>query len=282
MAATTLLQRDAMAVVDYRCDAAPGERPFAELHRAFSLSYVRKGSFGCRSRGRAFELVAGSVLVGHPGDEYMCTHDHACGDECLSFQFTPALADAVGDRSETWRAGALPPLPELMVLGELAQAAAGGRSDVGVDEVGLLLATRFLELVSGEKRRPPAAQPRDRRRAIEAALWIDAHAHDAIDLESAAGEAGLSPFHFLRLFTRILGVTPHQYLVRARLRRAARLLAEDERPITDVAYDVGFGDLSNFVRTFHRAARVSPRDFRRLARGNSKILQERGAALGLA
>jgi AraC-like DNA-binding protein len=131
-------------------------------------------------------------------------------------------------------------------------------------------------------RRAPAAQPRDRRRAVDAALWIDARAHEAIDLESAAGEAGLSPFHFLRLFTRVLGVTPHQYLVRARLRRAARLLAEDERSITDVAYDVGFGDLSNFVRTFHRAARVSPRDFRRLAQGNSKILQERGAALGLA
>ena len=282
MAATTLLQRDAMAVVDYRCDAAPGERPFTESHRAFTLSYVRKGSFGCESAGRSFELVAGSLLVGHPGDEYMCTHDHVCGDECLSFQLTPALAETLGDRSAAWRAGAVPPLPELMVLGELAQAAADGRSDVGLDEIGLLLAARFLELVSGETRRAPAARPRDRRRAVDAALWIDAQAHESIDLDSAAAEAGLSPFHFLRLFTRVLGVTPHQYLVRARLRRAARLLAEDERPITDVAYDVGFGDLSNFVRTFRRAARVSPRDFRRLARKNSKILQERGAALGLA
>jgi AraC family transcriptional regulator len=272
-----------MAVVDYRCEAAPGERPFTESHRTFTLSYVRKGSFGCESGGRSFELVAGSLLIGHPGDEYMCTHDHVCGDECLSFQFTPAVADALGGRPEAWRAGAAPPLPELMVLGELAQAAADGSSDVGVDEVGLLLAARFLALALGERRRAPAPQPHDRRRAVEAALWIDAQAHEAIDLESAAAEAGLSPFHFLRLFTRVLGVTPHQYLVRARLRRAARLLAEDERPITDVAYDVGFGDLSNFVRTFHRAARVSPRDFRRLARKkNSKILQERGAALGLA
>ena len=282
MVATTLLQRDAMAVIDYRCDAAPDERPFTESHRAFSLSYVRKGSFGCESRGRSFELVAGSLLVGHPGDEYMCTHDHVCGDECLSFQFTPALVDAMGDRPEAWRAGATPPLPELMVLGELGQAVADGQSDVGLDEVGLLLAARFLELVSGDKRRAPAARQRDRRRAVEAALWIDAQAHEAIDLESAAAEAGLSPFHFLRLFTRVLGVTPHQYLVRARLRRAARLLAEEERPITDIAYDVGFGDLSNFVRTFHRAARLSPRDFRRLARKNSKILQEQGLALGLA
>lgn len=271
-----------MAVVDYRCEAAPGERPFTESHRAFSLSYVRKGSFGCESAGRSFDLVAGSLLVGHPGDEYMCTHDHVCGDECLSFQFTPAVADALGGRPEAWRAGATPPLPGLMVLGELAQAAADGNSDVGVDEVGLLLAARFLELASGETRRAPVAQARDRRRAVEVALWIDEQAHEAIDLESAATEAGLSPFHFLRLFTRVLGVTPHQYLVRARLRRAARLLAEDERPITDVAYDVGFGDLSNFVRTFHRAAHLSPRDFRRLARKNSKILQERGTALGLA
>jgi AraC-like DNA-binding protein len=70
-------------------------------------------------------------------------------------------------------------------------------------------------------------------------------------------------------------VTPHQYLVRARLRRAARLLADAERPITDIAYDVGFGDLSNFVRTFHRAAGVSPRGFRKASRGDRKIFQER-------
>src|SRR5205807_1005854 len=106
------------------------------------------------------------------------------------------------------------------------------------------------------------------------------NAHEAIDLESAASEFGLSPFHFLRLFANVLGVTPHQYLVRARLRHAARLLADDARSITDIALDVGFADLSNFVRTFHRAAGVSPRGFRQAARGDRKILQERlGAAL---
>src|SRR5216684_8108837 len=281
MAAKTLLQRDAIAVIDYRCSAAPGDKPFVEQYRCHSISYVRKGSFGCQSRGKSYELVAGSILVGHPGDEYLCTHDHVCGDECLSFFLTPELVEAIGDRPEIWQVGAMPPLPELMVLGELAQAAAEGKSDVGLDEVGLLLAARFLEVASGRQRPAPAARARDRRRAVESALWIDARSHEPIDLEAAAGEAGLSPFHFLRLFTRILGVTPHQYLVRSRLRRAARLLAEDERSITDVAYDVGFGDLSNFVRTFHRAARVSPREFRRWATGNRKILQDRGAALSL-
>ena len=122
---------------------------------------------------------------------------------------------------------------------------------------------------------------RDRRRAVEAALWLDQHAHQAIDLDLVSRQAGLSPFHFLRLFARVLGVTPHQYLVRCRLRHAARLLADPARSVTDVAFDVGFADLSNFVRTFRRAAGVSPRAFRKAATGERKILQERIAAYSL-
>jgi AraC-like DNA-binding protein len=129
--------------------------------------------------------------------------------------------------------------------------------------------------MSGRSREPAPAKARDRRRAVETALWIDANSHQEIALERAAGEAGISPFHFLRLFASVLGVTPHQYLVRSRLRHAARLLADDDRPITEIAYDVGFGDLSNFVRTFHRAAGVSPRRFREASRGMRKIFQDR-------
>jgi AraC-like DNA-binding protein len=165
-----------------------------------------------------------------------------------------------------------------MVLGELAQAAAEGRTDVGLDEVGVTIVTRFVDIVSGRPRTPSQAQARDRRRAVDAAGWLEAHAAEPIDLTSAARAVGLSPFHFLRVFANVLGVTPHQYLVRARLRHAARLLTDDTLSITDVAFDVGFGDLSNFVRTFHRAAGVSPRSFRRAARGDRKILQERLAA----
>ena len=275
MTATTLLQRPSISVIDYRCSAGPDDRPFAEQHRCHSLSFVRKGSFGCHSRGRLFELVAGSILVGHPGDEYTCTHDHVCGDECLSFSLAPELVEAIGDRAELWRIGAAPPLPELMVLGELAQAAVDGRSDVGLDEVGHAFVSRFVEVVSARAPKPVPIAARDRRRAVETALWIETHSHRQIDLEHAAGQAGISPFHFLRLFSGVLGVTPHQYLVRSRLRHAARLLADDENSVTDVAYDVGFGDLSNFVRTFHRAAGVSPRRFREASRGMRKIFQER-------
>jgi AraC-like DNA-binding protein len=276
MTATTLLQSDSISVYDYRCTAGPNSTPFVEQHHCHSVAYVRKGSFGCVKRGQSFELVAGSILVGHPGDEYVCTHDHhICGDECLSFALGPELVDRIGGKADVWRTGCAPPLPELMVLGELAQAAADGRSDIGLDEVGHALANRFVEVVSGRTQKPLQATARDRRRAVETALWIDAHSHRPIELEDAADQAGLSPFHFLRLFSSVLGVSPHQYLVRSRLRHAAHRLADDNSPVTDVAFDVGFGDLSNFVRTFHRAAGVSPLRFRQASRGNRKIFQER-------
>jgi AraC-like DNA-binding protein len=187
----------------------------------------------------------------------------------------PELVEAIGGSSDVWRVGATPPLPELMVFGELAQAATEGRSDIGLDEIGQIFASRFVEVVSGRAQKPANATARDRRRAVETALWIDAQSHRQIELQDAAAQAGVSPFHFLRLFSSVLGVTPHQYLVRSRLRHAARLLADDERAVTDVAYDVGFADLSNFVRTFHRAAGVSPLKFRQASRGMRKIFQER-------
>jgi AraC-like DNA-binding protein len=269
----TLLKHRSISVSDFRCTAGPGDKPFAEQFACHSVSYVRKGSFGCQTRGRSFDLVTGAVLVGFPGDEYLCTHDHSCGDECLSFFLEPELVETIGDHREAWRIGAAPPLSELMVLGELAQAAADGRSDISLDEAGHLFASRFVDAVSGRTRKPAEIKTRDRRRAVEAAHWIEANSHQSIDLDDAANQAGLSPFHFLRLFAKVLGVTPHQYLVRSRLRHAARLLADEDLAVTDIAYDVGFGDLSNFVRTFHRAAGISPGVFRDTVRGKRKIFQ---------
>ena len=286
---TRISESRGLAIYDYRCQIGVGAKPFVERHGRSSISFVRKGSFGYRTRGQQYELVAGSVLVGRAGDDYVCSHDHVCGDECLSLQLAPELVATIGDDDAIWSVGALPPVPELMVLAELADAAAARRSEIAPDEAGLLMAARFVAVAgdaSASKsvmsdRKPAITPARDRRRAVEAALWLDQHAHQPVDLETVSRQAGLSPFHFLRLFARVLGVTPHQYLVRCRLRHAARLLADPARSVTEVAFDVGFADLSNFVRTFRRAAGVSPRAFRKAAKGERKILQERIAAYSL-
>lgn len=256
----TVLQRGAVGAFDYRCDAKRGERPFAEVHPGMSVSYVRTGSFGYIARGKSYDLVAGSVLIGNAGDEFTCTHEYAHGDECLSFHLPPEIAEEIASAA-FWRTGCVPPIADVAIFGELAQAAAEGRSQIALDEAGLIFAQRVAAAVPG-KRGYGRVTARDRKRALEAAGWLDANCERDIDLQAAAALAGLSPFHFLRVFTRVAGVTPHQFLVRSRLRRAARLLAASDRSVTDVALACGYNDLANFTRAFGRAAGRSPSAFR--------------------
>jgi len=276
MRTTKRFSSGGLSVTEYLCDSGPDDTPFSEHHHVFTLSLVRGGGFGYRCGGRAFELVAGSVLIGHQGDEYVCTHEHVHGDDCLSFEFSPALLDDVAPPARS--AAVVPPASQLMILGELAQSAIDGRSDLGLDEVAWLFLDRVSRHVANAPDASAALPVRDRRRAVRTALWIDAHASQPLTLDLMAREAGLGAFQFLRVFSRAIGVTPHQYLVRCRLRRAARWLTDDDRAVTDVAFDCGFGDLSNFVRTFHRAAGVSPRAFRKAALRDRNFLQERISA----
>ena len=74
--------------------------------------------------------------------------------------------------------------------------------------------------------------------------------------------ARLSPYYFLRSFRAVTGVTPHQWLLRARLRAAAEKITASRAPVTDIALDVGFDDLSNFTRTFRAEFGASPRQYR--------------------
>src|ERR1017187_8369692 len=100
----TQLLNGPVSVVDYRCTAGPAEKPFAEVHRGYSVAYVRKGSFGYRTRGQTFDMVAGSVLIGRAGDEFVCTHDHhVCGDEFLAFHLEPEAVESIGPRTGVWR-----------------------------------------------------------------------------------------------------------------------------------------------------------------------------------
>jgi AraC-like DNA-binding protein len=94
---------------------------------------------------------------------------------------------------------------------------------------------------------------------------LEAASREPQPLADLAREAGLSRFHFLRAFRDATGVTPHQWLLRARLRDAARRLASTRAPVTQVALDSGFDDLSNFIRSFRVEFGVSPGRYRATA-----------------
>lgn len=69
-------------------------------------------------------------------------------------------------------------------------------------------------------------------------------------------------YHFLRVFRKVTGVSPHQFLLRMRLHAAARRLRQSSESVTEIAYSVGFEDLSNFVRTFRAEFGTPPSRYR--------------------
>jgi AraC family transcriptional regulator len=227
----TLLRQGSLCVIDDRCTLGPADTPYVERHDTVPLSYVRKGSFGCRIRAKAFELVAGSILVGYPGDAYLCAHDHG------AWRRMPVLSMGAGAgrnrrRSDRGLAERLLAAAARVDGARRARASSCRRQERHRPRPDRTVARDSFVRTVCRRTRSPAG---DRRRAVDAALWIDAQPHEPIDFGTAANEVGLSPFHFLRRFADAVGVTSHQYPVRSRLRHAARLLADDTRAITDIA-----------------------------------------------
>ncbi len=91
-------------------------------------------------------------------------------------------------------------------------------------------------------------------------------AERSLTVREIAGEARLSPFHFIRLFATVFGETPHQQRIHHRLERARQLLARGEQSVTEVCVEVGFSSLGSFSDLFRRRIGVAPSQYRREAR----------------
>ncbi len=85
---------------------------------------------------------------------------------------------------------------------------------------------------------------------------------EAIGVEEMAGEAGLSPSHFSRVFRSVIGETPYQFLMRYRIERAAEMLADPARPMIDIALACGFSDQPHLTRVFKQLRGQTPKQWR--------------------
>jgi AraC-like DNA-binding protein len=261
-------------VLDYVCTCGPRDRVFQERHALTSVSLVVAGTFLCRSAFGTSLLSAGSLFLGSAGKAYECSHRHGAGDRCLSFQFEQGLFERLAHDAGAARAhferDSLPPLRAFAAVTARAQAtlerhaAAAEVADVAdVEEAAYALAATAARAAGAARSARPAEPATCHRARIADVLnHLGTRIAERHSIAELARVAGLSPYHFLRMFKQVTGVPPHQWLLRARLRRAAqRLLASRER-ITDIALEVGFEDLSNFVRTFRAEFGISPRGYR--------------------
>jgi len=102
------------------------------------------------------------------------------------------------------------------------------------------------------------------RRPLRLVLdYIHEHLAEDVSLETLARVAGLSPFHFARLFKKTVGIAPHQYLIRRRVERAKELLLTTESEIAEIAVQVGFCDQSHLTSHFKRTYGIAPGAFLR-------------------
>jgi AraC-like DNA-binding protein len=259
-------------VDDVVCTAGPEQRPFEEAHDSFCLAVVTEGTFQYRSPHGAATLAPGTLLLGNAGQCFECGHDHATGDRCLSFHFEPeameeVLAAVPGARRLGFLTPRLPPLPALVPLIAALEAARDEGDGDALEELGLRLAAAAVILAAEAKPSPRPPSWRDERRVTAALRRIESEADEPLSLADGARAAGMSRYHFLRTFRAVVGLTPHQYLLHLRLRRAAVRLRRSDESVSAIAYDSGFGDLSTFNRQFRRLAGRSPRAYRAASAG---------------
>lgn len=104
-------------------------------------------------------------------------------------------------------------------------------------------------------------------------LHIQDHYPHPIRVEELAALLPMSVGQFCRFFKSLTRKTPVEYINTYRIRQAADLLRQTDRKISDIAYDVGFDNLSYFIKVFRRIMHTSPSDYRKNASGNGSIVE---------
>ena len=112
------------------------------------------------------------------------------------------------------------------------------------------------------KRERPRRACVDERRISAVLRHIEAQVDEPLSIAELAHAAAMSPYHFLRTFRALVGMTPHQFILHARMKRAAVSLRRTHENISAIAFAAGFGDLSTFNRRFHRIFGLSPSAYR--------------------
>src|SRR6476646_2667388 len=89
---------------------------------------------------------------------------------------------------------------------------------------------------------------------------------EPLSIQDIAREAGMSPFHFIRRFEALFGVTPHQFRMQSRVDEPKLLLAKGQHSVTEVCMEVGFSSLGSFSDLFTRRTGTAPSVYQRRAR----------------
>lgn len=245
-----------------RCRSAPQGPALNSRYAYASIGVVVSGRFAYRSPIGTVEARPGTVLFGNAQEDFSYAYEDEAGVRRAVLAFDADLlaevAEACGRGAAAFgTAGVVGGRRAVSMYGALRRLAATPRPQ---EEAVVRLAAAAL------RPEPVRAEitTAERSRVRDLAAHLEADYAEPHGLAQMAALAGLSRYHFIRVFRAVTGETPQQFLIARRLRAAADRLMDTDESVTAVAYGVGFNDLSHFNATFRRAFGAAPGAWRRV------------------
>jgi AraC family transcriptional regulator len=249
-------------IADLRC-LPTVQRHARGVYTESGVALVLSGTFEHLSDGSACMAVPGSLVFANKGAEFSCRHEGSEGNRRIVVFFSEELLEPLAatfclDAPRFQATSAPPSRLTPMVAGLLLRIARGA---VDSDEAALEIA--HLCLCASARLCPNGASAADTRGVLEAVRYINAHFAEPCPLDTLAAVAGMNRFRFAKRFRAVTGETANQYVINRRLSAAATRLASTKSPIAEIAFEVGFNDISHFDASFRSAFGCAPSIWRR-------------------
>lgn len=238
------------------------------FHEGYCLGVIEQGALGFRYMGENVVAPTGAVNLAVPGEVHT---GQAAADGGWVYRMFYLDADLMVSAASqlTGKAASLPFIRQGVIVDpnlaamirRLHRQMADDRTPLLQIEAGLLtVLTRLLRQYGRPQTECPAFRPEPD--AVETAkAYIHAHYDRDISVGDLAAATGLSPYHFIRVFSGSTGLTPHAYLTQIRVGRARQLLGAGETPV-QAAVASGFFDQSHLTRHFKRIVGTTPARYR--------------------
>lgn len=234
------------------------------VHFLFSLGVQEEGERTSRINGSSHRSGPGSVTVVCPGE----IHDHAakehpCTSKAIRLEARQLnqLIAQFGNFAQTGFRFDSPVIEDANLAERVLKLhRLLGRPETQLAKESYLLETLHYLFTRYAKDKPLAFIPPSKTAMLVARDYLHEHYFENVTLDGLAQLASLSPFHFVRIFSREIGVPPHTYLTQVRLNHALRLLGQGS-PLIEVAQETGFYDQSHFCKAFKNKFGVTPSEY---------------------
>lgn len=250
------------SIADLRCAPAV-QRHARGIYTESGVALVLSGTFEHLSDNHACMAVPGSLVFANKRAEFSCRHQGLEGNRRIVVFFSEQLLEPLATdlRLDTprFQAASAPPSRLTPRVAGLLLKIARGSADS--EEAAVALA--HICLGSSSRFSPDKASDRDLRGVLDAVRHINTHFSEPCPLDTLAAVAGMNRFRFAKRFRAVTGETANQYVINRRLSAAATRLAATQAPIAEIAFEVGFNDLSHFDACFRSAFGCAPSIWRR-------------------